>query len=283
MSVHALVAPMPILTCHWSLRETDWAATVRCTLAVLLLLSTPIGVAGQVVRGLVLDDASEQRLPTVDVSLLSEEGEVLRTTTSDPEGRFMLGTEDPGIYRLEAQRLGYESVTTPLLEMPADTVLDLVIRMAADAIPLDPLEVVGRGVSEVNRATFEGLYQRRARAGNLDMIFVQGDEELDQAMSVRRFIQLHGRGLGAPGPVAQPGEAPTRQHGCVPPLLIRGTLVPPWRRAAIYDMRLDELEGIEMYRRASEMPLDLRPHGAAGGGRCGAVVIWPRRMGDEPW
>jgi len=240
-----------------------WTALVAL---VVIGLAVPLQGHGQVVRGEVIDEATEEPIVAVDVAVLAEDDEVLRRVTSDGNGRFILGTQDPGEYRLRAERLGYETVITDPLQLQRDSVVEVVIRLSSDVIVLEPLEVVGRGESEINRATFEGLYQRRARSPSVGTtrIWVRSDRRMDDLLSVREFLRLY---------------HPTLR---CPVFLIRGTNIPGhfiehWLSTPVY-----ELEGLEVYRRYNEAPPALRPVDPPSG-RCGAVVIWPRRMGDEPW
>ena len=248
------------------------------TMMLGLLLATfsvmlPRTAAAQVVRGTVVDAHADTPIMIVNVSILDDGGEVLRTTTSDRNGNFMIGTEQSGAYRLRAERLGYESVTTEPLEFRRDSIVEVVVRMATEAIALDPLEVIGRGESEINRATFEGLYQRRARSPSVgfDRVFVRDDPELDDSMTVREFIRLH-----AGGPARRSG----RLRGCFPNILLRGTELRSQAMVdVVWELRLYELEGIELYRRVENAPPSIRPSST----RCGFAVIWPRQRGDEPW
>jgi len=246
-------------------------------LSILLTLA-PTLAESQLVRGTVVDDGTDHPVGVVDISLLGPADAVLRTTTSDRDGQFIIGVSNEGEYRLRAERLGYETVTTAPLDLQRDSILEVVIRLSSDAILLDPLEVVGRGTSEINRATFEGLYQRRARSASVgfDRVFVRGDPELDDAMTVGEFLRLH---AGSPGRLRRPGSG-SRGRGCWAGILFRGSPVPGPQYSVILELRLYELEGIEIYRRPENAPPDLRP---IGNTPCGFAVVWPQRMGDEPW
>ena len=246
------------------------------------LLAVP--AESQVVRGQVVDDQSGAAVSVVDVSILDANGNVLRTTTSDAEGAFMIGTRAPGEYQLQAQRLGFETVTTEALELHRDSIVDVVIRMSSEAIALDPLEVIGRGESEINRATFEGLYQRRARAPSvgLNRVWVRSDPEMDQGMTVERFLHLYASRLGRSGSTPDDNERGIRpEHGCNPTVLVRGIELSPRVVEHFLDSHLLELEGIEVYARITDAPLELRP--TDHWRDCGIVVIWPRQRGNEPW
>jgi len=255
-----------------SLRARDRCGQVRAlgkvAAASLALLLLPTLADAQLVRGEVIDETRGTPISAVDVSILDEHGAVLRTTTTGTDGRFLIGAREAGAYRLRAERLGYETVTTAALEFRADSVVEVVVRMSTEAIALDPLEVVGRGESEINRATFEGLYQRRARAPSVGStrIWVRSDPEMADGLTVREFV---GRNV------------PTLSRRCVT-VLVRGVTVNRYFRAHWVDTPVSELEGLEVYRRGVEAPPAIREVGAASV-RCAAIVIWPRQWGDEPW
>ena|GEM_PF-5345419 len=59
-----------------------------------------------------MENQSGAAISVVDVSILDANGNVLRTTTSNTEGAFMIGTRAPGEYHFQAQRLGFETVIT---------------------------------------------------------------------------------------------------------------------------------------------------------------------------
>ena len=273
-----LLAPL-----HLSRAHHPRAAVLGVCLAILLA----VPAESQLVRGQVIDEASGEPISIVDVSILDRDGNVLRTTTSDAEGSFMIGTRASGEYRLRAQRLGFETVTTEALELHRDSIVEVVIRMSAEAIALDPLEVVGRGESELNRATFEGLYQRRARAPSvgLNRIWVRSDPEMDQVLTVERFLEFHAPRLGRRGSTPGDDERGSRpEHGCDPMVLVRGIEIPHYMSHVLEEFmerRVYELEGIEVYSRVTDAPPPLRPTDFWPD--CGLVVIWPRQVGDEPW
>jgi len=241
---------------------------VRNALVALVMIGLAVPLQGhaQIVRGEVIDVEYGSPVSLVDISILGKDDEVLRTTTTDAEGRFLVGTRQPGEYRLRAERLGYQAVTTEPFAFQADSVLEVVVRMSSEAIALDPLEVVGRGESEINRATFEGLYQRRARSPSVgsNRVWTRSDPEMDDLLTVREFIRRY---------------TPTIK---CPDYLIRGIDIPRDFREVWLNSPVYALEGIEVYRRSYDAPLGVRTVGARRGG-CGIVVIWPQRMGDEPW
>ena len=111
--------------------------------AVLALLATSAApVDAQTMRGRVLDDENERPVPTALVRLVDADGEERGVTAADSSGGYRLVLPEPGVYRLVAERLGYEPFETPLLDA-ADTgavyPVDLLMRRAP--IPIPGLEV----------------------------------------------------------------------------------------------------------------------------------------------
>ena len=78
------------------------------------------------------------------------------------------------------------------------------------------------GESEINRATFEGLYQRRARAPSvgINRVWTKDDAKLDQSMTVQEFLEFYAGAIGqdraCPGSRGTSHPSPwvsTRVHG----------------------------------------------------------------------
>ncbi len=115
--------------------------------AVLLAALLPSGGAAQTVEGRVVDETDERPVATALVRLVDEDGEQRAVTAADSTGRYRIVAPEPGVYRLEAERIGYEMLESPLLELVrAEGVypLDLLVRPAP--IPIAGLEVDDRGL-----------------------------------------------------------------------------------------------------------------------------------------
>jgi hypothetical protein len=81
--------------------------------------------------GSVLDDENEELVVTALVRLINAAGEEQAIAAADSTGAFRIEAPAPGVYRLEAARLGYEIMQTPMLEAldPAGVYpLDLLLR-----------------------------------------------------------------------------------------------------------------------------------------------------------
>lgn len=111
-------------------------------LCVSLVLAVPALAAAQTLQGRVLDELDESPIPTALVRLVDESGSQSAITAADSSGFFRITAPEPGVYRVVAERLGYEPFETPLLEtrdVDGTYPLDLLMRPAP--IPIRGLEI----------------------------------------------------------------------------------------------------------------------------------------------
>ena len=81
----------------------------RCWLwAAGLALVVPPALAAQTFSGRVLDDSNDLPVATALIRLLDPEGEERAITAADSAGRYRLAAPGVGVYRVVAERLGYE-------------------------------------------------------------------------------------------------------------------------------------------------------------------------------
>ena len=121
----------------------------RCGLAsCILLLTFVIGVAkasvasAQSIQGVLVEIESRQPLEGAMVVLLDLEGATPRSTLTDADGRFLLNVPDPGQYALRVDRIGYESVTSPMLTVRSGEVLRYNMEIEVRPISLRAISVV---------------------------------------------------------------------------------------------------------------------------------------------
>lgn len=139
------------MTARSLLGDQPWAALLGVSLVIAALV-TPGAAEGQVFEGRVVEEGSEEPVPTALVHLIDAEGEARALAIADSSGRYRLEAPEPGVYRLEASRLGYRDLETPQFDVSApDGVypVDLVMRAA-------PVELPGLTV-ETNRLAGEEL------------------------------------------------------------------------------------------------------------------------------
>lgn len=119
------------------------------SLALVVVCLTPRAALAQSFEGRVVDDQDEQPVPTALVRLLDEDGESLALSIADSTGFYRVRAPEPGSYRLEATRLGFENFQTPLLDASvADGTYRIDLLMRAAPLPLQGLTVETDRVSD---------------------------------------------------------------------------------------------------------------------------------------
>jgi hypothetical protein len=220
----------------------------------------------------------------------------LATTDTDETGYFFLPIERPGVYRLEARRLGYvSSLSQDFRVIQGDTV-SVRFGLHVNAIPMDPLVVVGR----TNRG------QNKFRNHQVDWgkgIFIS-PEMLDSIAPVhyadvfrkQEDIWLSwGWGqlsTGNRGPV--PKVRTFKGRGCLA-YMVNGVQVRDENWYLLDGMDPRRIRAVEIFRYPGEVPPDLRNFGdvtsastrmgAFGNAtysvqefmECGVVVYWTDR------
>ena len=119
---------------------------------MLLLAAGTLGagpLTAQTFEGRVLGVSGEGPVGTALVRLVDAEGEQRAISISAADGFYRLRAPEPGVYRIEAERIGYTTVESPLLEaLRADGVYPIDLEMAAAPVELLGLTVETARLSE---------------------------------------------------------------------------------------------------------------------------------------
>jgi len=110
---------------------------------IAAVVIAPKVIIAQTIEGRVLDDQDDRPIPTALVRLVDEAGAPLSIAAADSLGFYRITVPTPGVFRLEAERIGYDPFETPPLEVRNDAgvyPVDLLMRRA-------PLPIVGLAVS----------------------------------------------------------------------------------------------------------------------------------------
>ena len=224
----------------------------------LLLSALPAAAAAQGIRGQVVDE-SRAPVSAALVSLLSETDEVLGTVEGDEEGNFRFEGLSPGSFLLRVERLGYETMTTPPVTVEERFTVVVELRVAVDAIPLEPLVVRQRSRTRRLDPLIQEFYERRETGFGH---FIER-EEIEERHASRLSDLLR----GVPG---------VRRSSCRLSIWLDGMLVRPSRGGnprVLDDVASPhEVEGIEIYLHAGEIPARYN----ATGSMCGVILIWTR-------
>jgi hypothetical protein len=277
-------------------------------MAVVLLIASMAGyrppVEAQTLRGVVLAEDSRRPIPDVLLELISTDGEALYSRQTDREGRFIFQDLPSGSFRLRAEQLGYQETVSGFVALREGEEVELELEMAIQAILLEPLTVTASP-----RPWYEHLkppalweyYERRdyleplGRGRFMDQEDLRPLSGMPVTMAVATLSGMqamqsehHGGRFHLVG-----------RRGCDVLFFLNGMQVrlrPPFSRADTEDpdfvpgpepldwfiddfVSLHDVEAIEVYRGASELPGEF--HGMRGYASCGAVVVWTKR-GVEP-
>jgi hypothetical protein len=128
-------------------RGSGFRPAVLISSLALLLIAAAAGAAhGQAVTGRVLGAEDGQPLQGVFVMLLGEGGRRHAATITNPEGRYLLRLSEAGQVRVQAERIGFETATSPLLDPGTGTVVyDFTVAARAVELPAIAVETGSRG------------------------------------------------------------------------------------------------------------------------------------------
>jgi hypothetical protein len=142
---------------------------LRVARAAAPLLGLPAVVAAQVVRGVVVDEASGRGMPGIVVVLLDTTGKRLAGVLADDDGRYAIRITVPGRYALRAERIGYRAAAPTSVTLAIGQTVELKLITRPIPVVLSEVKVTGRSpcvtgasdgreVSEVWEETRKALY-----------------------------------------------------------------------------------------------------------------------------
>ncbi len=108
-------------------------------LVLSILGASPL--AGQTIRGTIVEQGSSRPVSGGFVVLLDGQGMQQAATLSDDEGVFRLVAPGPGEYGLGVDRIGYLSVRTPLFALPAGRTIDYRLTVRVEPVELAGIDV----------------------------------------------------------------------------------------------------------------------------------------------
>jgi len=123
-------------------------------------LLAPSAVQAQIVVGRVVDDLSGAPLPVTTVMFIDTLNTVLAAVESDAAGRFIFSAPSPGIFRVYADRLGYEEIISESFSLRGIGPIELELRMVPRPFELDSLVVTAEGREA--KLDKHGFYRRRS-------------------------------------------------------------------------------------------------------------------------
>src|SRR5690606_33704044 len=214
-------------------------------------------------QGRLLDAETATPIESGTMTLLSADSVPVQTVLTNEQGEFTLSAPSPGGYRLAAERIGYRSSASPVLELEEDDELRVEFLVSTEAVVLQPLTVVVP--AERTRGQLSGFYERMERGLGT---FI--DRERIESMNPIRASDLLRMVPGVHLVPTSAGRSVILMRGrCVPLIYLDGMRI---RTTSIDDLvNVWDLEGIEVYR-GLEVPAEFSHFSD-----CGAIVLWTRR------
>ena len=114
--------------------------------AAFALMAVPTGptwTQAQILRGVVVEVASQQPVPAVLLSLVDSDDRVMQRFMVGPDGEFRFILATPGAYSLRAERLGMATRTVEGLMVAASDTISVRISMEHRPIALEGIEASG--------------------------------------------------------------------------------------------------------------------------------------------
>lgn len=235
------------------------------------LVSAPAPLSSQTVIGRVLDATAGTPVLAASVALVDSAGGDVAGALTDSAGTFFVRAAKPGTYSFRVERVGYARQATEPFGMVQGEEVHLTIELGVLAVELTPLRVTERYEGRAWLGEFYGRMHGEGRAGVGRFI---ARDRLERAVSLVSVL------------VMVPRLHTTADHTgdrhvvigsgwrtCVPAIYLNGLRVSDQRFRVPIDriVSVQELEGIEIYRSAHELPPAYhRP------GDCGAILAWTR-------
>jgi hypothetical protein len=245
----------------------------RSAIVVGLLLPQALAARAQTTTGAIqgfVRDSAGRPIELAEFRLFDGSA-APRFATSDSVGRFYFPGALQGEFRLSVRRVGYfpETLTVKVVSRETSRI-DVIM---APSVSLLPEEVV-HAASDPTRGKM-GPFNRRKSRG-VGSFITRAEIEKRQPASISELLRtlpgvnISQRMAGEPQPVhMQRSVNSSMQSTCVVQIYVDGQ---PYPNGNLDDFEPLTLEGVEVYRSASEIPADFRTKDAT----CGLISLWTR-------
>jgi hypothetical protein len=212
-------------------------------------------------------DSSGARLRDAGVAIA---GESAPRSVSDDSGSFRISGLSPGRTTFIARRLGFrpETLMVDVLEghaMRADfTLRRAVVQLGRQLVSADSVRDFKMGAFNKRRGRGIGVFLTR------EEIEKRHSASVSELLRYVPGVTISQRMAGEPQPIhMQRSSNPTNQATCTVALYVDGN---PYPNGSVDDFAPGSLEGIEVYRSASEIPAEFRTRDSM----CGLIALWTR-------
>jgi hypothetical protein len=240
----------------------------RYTTLILAVVAAASPARAQSASGMVQGTVSDSVGRKMDQVLVTITGTSLVAIT-DSSGRYVIGRVPIGAIEVKVRHVGYWADSMKVTVSEAITAR-ADFRMRQQIIELMGTEVV----ADPSSGKMGAFNQRRSRG--VGSFITRADIEKRQAASVSELLRylpgvaVSQRMAGEPQPVRMQRSVNTTTTGnCSVQIYVDGH---PYQNGNVDDFIPNNLEGIEVYRSASEIPGAFRARDAT----CGVIALWTR-------
>jgi hypothetical protein len=222
---------------------------------------------GQTIRGTLLERGSDSPIHLGFVGMYTESGDSVTSTITNETGRFEVTSPLPGNFLLLAAALGHRETTVGVFELGEGGELTVEFRIPVEALTLEGLLVQADRVAQVDQqpALVMNGFSRRMQHG-LGRFLTPADIESSPATRISDLF------VGMLGVVLLDDrlQMRTTQGYCAARIYVDGLPAPFMELDNV--VTLEVVEAIEVYQRATEVPLQYGGTGAF----CGVILFWTK-------
>ena len=235
-----------------------------CSALVILMLLCYAPLAGQSVRGRVVDAATGQGVSGVRIELLTADGSRASEAVSGADGAFQVAARTGGEYRLRSSHIAYRASTSQAFSLQELEQVIVDVRLSTAPIPLDPLTITARRHDARRDATHEGFYARQLTLPPLgnSRVITRWDAEMINARDARDVLQW----------------LPRPRDGCLIVWWNGSPVMFPELATSWLETQSSHLEGVEFYRSIFDAPPTMRdiPPYLIGCTLHSVIALWSR-------
>jgi hypothetical protein len=220
----------------------------------------------QTIRGKLVEQITDRPVASAAVSLIAVPDTKVAETTTNGSGEFTLKATAPGTFRLRTVVNGYRIAVSPAIALQNGDEVSFTWRIMPDTIYLQPVVVTANNRRSTSR--LGGFYDRMSRKGFGHFIT---RDDIDK----RRPFRVSDLLTTVPGLRVVPGrlgDDVVTTEGCRPAVYLDGIRFPLLGEHLDNIVNPQDIEGIEVYTHAPEVPAEFM----GPGNTCGAVAIWTR-------
>ena len=241
---------------------------------VATLLLGPEVAVGQSIHGRVLVQGDTAAVSGANLTIADSAGTVLAQVQANEVGSFRLPAPGPGLFRIRASRIGFSPISAEVRVRDREAV-EVELRMAEEAIPLDPIVVVGR--RRIREGTLDEFYDRMARNRQSGKGHFLTKEQIENRISMSLPMLLQTLpGVWLDSSMQSVELLNSSAFGgvfCQPEYILDGMpMLGGYRTIHVLD-----LEGVEVYRGYSEAVHGYFPNS------CGMIFLWRKADWGNPF